>query len=99
MMSQSRPREFLKFRIPVIQEFLFHYTFNIDDDHDQTLVFRWVTAGVYVLSCRLIFGPLWLRIILLLLWFLFVLFVLFLLHWTFELPCQVKLPEFHDIPI
>ena len=29
----------------------------------------------------------------------FVFFVLFLLHWTFELPCQVKLPEFHDIPI
>ena len=99
MTSQSRPREFLKFGIPGIQEFLFHCTFNIDDDHDQTLAFRWVTSGVYVLSCRLTFGPLWLRIILLLLWFLFVLFVLFLLHWTFELPCQVKLPEFHDIPI
>ena len=38
-----------------------------------------MTAGVYVLSCRLTFGPLWLRIILLLLWFLFVLFVLCLL--------------------
>ena len=23
-----------KIRIPGIQEFLFHYTFNIDDDHD-----------------------------------------------------------------
>ena len=65
-MSQSRPWEFLKFRIPGIQEFLFHCTFNIDDDHDQTLAFRWVTAWVYVLSCRLTFGPLWLRIILLL---------------------------------
>ena len=58
-----------------------------------------MTSGVYVLSCRLTFGPLWLRIFLLLLWFLSVLFGLFLLYWTFELPCQVKLPEFHDIPI
>ena len=60
MTSQSRPWEFLKFGIPGIQEFLFHCTFNIDDDHDLTLAFRWVTAGVYVLSCRLTFGPLWL---------------------------------------
>ena len=58
-----------------------------------------MTTGVYVLSCRLTFGPLWLRIFLLLLWFLSVLFGLFLLYWAFELPCQVKLPEFHDIPI
>ena len=99
MTSQSRPREFLKFGIPGIQEFLFHCTFNIDDDHDLTLAFRLVTAGVYVLSCRLTFGPLGLRIFLLLLWFLSVLFGLFLLYWTFELPCHVKLPEIHDIPI
>ena len=55
--------------------------------------------GVYVLSCRLTFGLLWLRIFLNLLWFLSVLFGLFLLYWTFELPCPVKPPEFHDIPI
>ena len=58
-----------------------------------------MNTGVYVLSCRLTFGPLWLRISLFLLWFLSVLFGLFLLHWTFVLPCQVKLPEFHDLPI
>ena len=32
-------------------------------------------------------------------WFLLSLFVLFVLHWTYELPCQGKLPEFHYIPI
>ena len=42
--------------------FLFHFTFNIDDDHDKTLASRLVTAGVYVLSCRLTSGPLWLGI-------------------------------------
>ena len=26
-------------------------------------------------------------------------FWFFLLHWAYELPCQGKLPEFHNIPI
>ena len=60
---------------------------------------RWVTAGVYVLSCRLTSGPLWLGIYLFLWWFLLVLFGLFLLHWRYELPCQDKLAEFHYTPI
>ena len=54
-----------------------------------------MTAGVYVLSCRLTFGPLWLRIFLFLWWFLLALFGLFVLHWRYELPCQDKLPEFN----
>ena len=54
-----------------------------------------MTAGVYVLSCRLASGPLWLGIYPFLRWFLFVIFGLFLLHWRSELPCQDKLPEFH----
>ena len=58
-----------------------------------------MTDGVYVLSCRLTSGPLWLGIYLLLWWFLLVLFGLFLLHWRYELPCQDKLPEFHCTPI
>ena len=44
---------------------------------DQTLAFRWLTAGVYVLSCRLTFGPLWLGIFLLSWLFLFAPFGLF----------------------
>ena len=55
-----------------------------------------MTAWVYVLSCRLAPGPLWLGIYLFLWWFLFFIFVLFLLHWGYELPCQDKLPEFHS---
>ena len=58
-----------------------------------------MTAGVYVLSCRLTSGPLWLGIYLFLWWFLLVLFGLFVLHWRYELPCQDKLPEFHYTPI
>ena len=58
-----------------------------------------MTAGVYVLSCRLASGPLWLGIYPFLWWFLLVIFVLFLLHWRYELPCQDKLPEFHSTPI
>ena len=80
-------------------ELLFHFTFCVSDHHDQTLAFRWVTSGVYVLSCRLTSGPLWLGIYLFLWWFLFVIFGLFLLHWRYELPCQDKLPEFHSTPI
>ena len=57
------------------------------------------TVGVYVLSCRLASGPLWLGIYPFLWWFLLVIFVLFLLHWRYELPCQDKLPEFHCTPI
>ena len=57
-----------------------------------------MTAGGYVLSCRLTSGPLWLGIYLFLWWFLLVLFGLFLLHWRYELPCQDKLPEFHYTP-
>ena len=48
-----------------------------------------------MLSCRLTFGPLWLRIFLFHWWFLLALFGLFVLHWRYELPCQDKLPEFH----
>ena len=48
-----------------------------------------------MLSCRLTFGPLWLRIFLFLWWFLLALFGLFVLHWRYELPRQDKLPEFH----
>ena len=77
MMSQSQPWEFLEFAIPGIQEFLFHCTFCMGGHPDLTLAFRLVTAGVYVLSCRLTFGPLWLRIFLLLWWFLFAPFGLF----------------------
>ena len=58
-----------------------------------------MTAGVYVLSCRLTSAPLWLGIYLFLWWFLLVIFELFLLHWSYELPCQDKLPEFHSTPI
>ena len=58
-----------------------------------------MTSGVYVLSCRLTSGPLWLGIYPFLWWFLLVIFVLFLLHWRYELPCQDKLPEFHCTPI
>ena len=54
---------------------------------------------VYVLSCRLTSGPLWLGIYLFLWWFLLALFWLFVLHWRYELPCQDKLPEFHYTPI
>ena len=53
-----------------------------------------MTAGVYVLSCGLASGPLWLGIYPFLWWFLLAIFVLFLLHWRYELPCQDKLPEF-----
>ena len=56
-------------------------------------------SGVYVLSCRLASGPLWLGIYLFLWWFLLVIFGLFLLHWRYELRCQDKLPEFHCTPI
>ena len=63
------------------------------------IAFRWVTAGGYVLSCRLTSIPLWLGIYLFLWWFLFVIFGIFLLHWRYELPCQDKLPEFHSTPI
>ena len=62
-------------------------------------MFRLVTTGVYVLSCRLTSGPLWLRIYLFLWWFLLALFGLFVLHWRYELSCQDKLPEFHYTPI
>ena len=67
---------------------------------DGTLAFRWVTAGVYVLSCGIAFGPLWLRIFLLsfVCFFLFF-FSYFVLQWAYELPCQGKLPEFHFISI
>ena len=58
-----------------------------------------MTAGAYVMSCRLASGPLWLGIYPFLWWFLLVVFVLFLLHWRYELPCQDKLPEFDCIPI
>ena len=58
-----------------------------------------MTAGVYVLSCRLTSGPLWLGIYLFLWWFLLVVIGLFVLHWRYELPCQDKLPEFHYTPI
>ena len=58
-----------------------------------------MTAGVYVLSCRLTSAPLWLGIYLFLWWFLLVIFGLFLLHWRYELPCQDKLAEFHSTPI
>ena len=58
-----------------------------------------MTAGVYVLSCRLTSDPLWLGIYVFLWWFLLVIFGLFLLHWRYELPCQDKLPEFHSTPI
>ena len=58
-----------------------------------------MTAGGYVLSCRLTSDPLWLGIYLFLWWFLLVIFGLFLLHWRYELPCQDKLPEFHFTPI
>ena len=61
-MSQLQPREFLEFGIPGIQEFLFHCTFCVSGHHDYTLAFRRVTTGVYVLSCRLTSGPLWLGI-------------------------------------
>ena len=77
MTSQSRPLEFLELQIPGIQEFLFHCTFCMGVHPDLTLAFSWVTDGGYVLSCRLTFGPLWLRIFLLSLWFLFDLFELF----------------------
>ena len=59
---------------PGIQEFLFHCTFCMGGHPDETLAFRWVTSGVYVLSCRFASGPLWLRIFLLSCMFLFVLF-------------------------
>ena len=65
----------------------------------KALSFRWLTSGVYVLSCRLASGPLWLGIYPFLWWFLLVIFLLFLLHWRYELPCQDKLPEFHCTPI
>ena len=78
---------------------LFHFTFCVSDHHDQTLAFLWVTAGVYVLSCRLTSAPLWLGIYICLWWFLLVIFGLVLLHWRYELPCQDKLPEFHSTPI
>ena len=58
-----------------------------------------MTAGGYLLSCRLTSAPLWLGIYLFLWWFLLVIFELFLLHWGYELPCQDKLPEFHSAPI
>ena len=58
-----------------------------------------MTAWVYVLSCRLTSGPLWLGIYLFLWWFLLVVFGLFVLHWRYELPCQDKLPEFHYTPV
>ena len=89
----------MEFGISGIQEFLFHFTFCVSVHHDLTQVFRWVTAGVYVLSCRLTSGPLWSGIYLFLWWFLLVVFGLFVLHWRYELPCQDKLPEFHYTPI
>ena len=98
-MSPSRPWKFLEFGISGIQEFLFHFTFCVSDHHDSTLSFRWVTAGVYVLSCRLASGQLLLGIYPFLWWFLLDIFGLFLLHWRYELPCQDKLPEFHCTPI
>ena len=62
-------------------------------------MFRWVTVGVYVLSCRLASGPLWLGIYPFLWCFSWLFLCYFLLHWRYEFPCQDKLPEFHCTPI
>ena len=58
-----------------------------------------MTARVYVLSCRLDSGPLWVGIYHFLWWFLLFFYWLFVLYWRYELPCQDKLPEFHYTPI
>ena len=72
MTSRFRTWEFLESGILGIQEFQFHCTHCMDDHPDQTQAFRCVTTGVYVLSCRLTFGPLGLGIFPFLWWFLFV---------------------------
>ena len=51
------------------------------------------------MSCRLTFGLLWLGIFTLFDGLFLLLLGYFCVEWTYELPCQDKLPEFHYIPI
>ena len=79
--------------IPVSLHILYGWSSLLN--HSVSLGEHWV----YVLSCELAFGLLWLRIFLVLCLFLLLFLNYFVLHWTYELPCQGKLPEFHFTPI